>query len=192
MGVVKFILSLYTENMKVFCLVLSSLLATTLAEVTCDDCTAATGALIDRLLSEDSIAEQVTIVGATVCPSMPDPAACEEYLTTWWGAAAECVFNAIADTNPCGTLGYCKKEANPLVKDWTCDECTDVLARVAAFLQEAETIDMAIGVLQGDCFCGMDGHSADSVAGLIPAAMPVLAGVLTEQTTELCQDLVGV
>merc|ERR1712176_1269699 len=167
MGGVNFILSLYTENMKVFCLVLSSLLATTLAEVTCDDCTAATGALIDRLLSEDSMA---------------DPAACEEYLATWWGAAAECVFNAIADTNPCGTLGYCKKEANPLVKDWTCDECTDVLARVAAFLQEAETIDMAIGVLQGDCFCGMDGHSADCadiVAGLIPAAMPVLAGVLT-------------
>ena len=49
--------------------------------------------------------------------------------------------------------------------------------------------------LQGECFCGQDGHSADCadmVAGIVPLAMPVLAGVLVDQEVELCQEVVGV
>merc|ERR1712113_1229515 len=49
--------------------------------------------------------------------------------------------------------------------------------------------------LQGDCFCGQDGHTddcADLVSTIVPLAMPVLAGVLVEQTNELCQEVVGV
>merc|ERR1712098_416496 len=115
MGVVPQLLvsQTFKSIMKIVCLLLSALLVPSLADVTCDDCQTATGALIDRLLSEDSIAEQVTIVGATVCPSLPDPAGCEEYLATWWGDAADCLFNFIADSNPCGTLGFCKRRPTP-------------------------------------------------------------------------------
>merc|ERR1719186_1885281 len=73
-------------------------------------------------------------------------------------------------------------------RDWTCEECTDVLARTAAFMSEEETIAMGVEYLKGDCFCGADGHTADCgdlVSAVVPLAMPVLAQTLVEQTVEL-------
>merc|ERR1712013_528316 len=58
-----------------------------------------------------------------------------------------------------------------------------------------KTIVEGVEYLQGECFCGQDGHTDDCgalVSTIVPLAMPVLAGVLVDQTTELCQEVVGV
>merc|ERR1712080_312932 len=81
------------------------------------------------------------------------------------------------------------------VSGWACEECTAIMAKVSDFMKDPATIEAGIAFLQGDCFCGQDGHSADcadNIAQLIPPAMEVLAGVLLETTPELCQDVVGV
>merc|ERR1712154_19284 len=49
--------------------------------------------------------------------------------------------------------------------------------------------------LQGDCFCGAEGHTEDCpalVQAVVPLAMPVLAAALTEKTVEHCQEIAGV
>ena len=61
-------------------------------------------------------------------------------------------------------------------------------------LQE-DTITEAVAYLQGECFCGQPGHTdgcADLVSTVLPIALPVLGGALGEQSTELCQEVVGV
>ena len=58
-----------------------------------------------------------------------------------------------------------------------------------------ETIAEGVASLQGDCFCGQDGHTDDCgalVATVLPMAMPVLGGTLWEASTELCQEVVNV
>merc|ERR1712055_182526 len=158
------------------------------AAVTCDECNAAAQGLVERLTSEASIAEQTDILIATVCPMAPDAAACEAMLTQWWGDMANCLYPAfLGAADACERLGLCYKR--------TCDECTDIINTIAAFMQEEETIQQGVDLLQGDCFCGTDGHSAecpDLVASLAGPAMQVLAGVLMETSAELCQDVVGV
>merc|ERR1711936_644272 len=61
-----------------FLLALSSLLALTAAEWTCDDCTAVVGALATYLSSEESIDNQVAILLAEVCPQAENPDECVE------------------------------------------------------------------------------------------------------------------
>ena len=81
------------------------------------------------------------------------------------------------------------------VSDWTCEECTDILARTADYMAQEETIAEGVAYLQGDCFCGQDGHTEDCgtlVSTVLPMAMPVLGAALMEQSTELCQEVVGV
>merc|ERR1711868_216085 len=81
------------------------------------------------------------------------------------------------------------------VIDWTCEECTDILARAADYMSSEETVTEAVAYLQGDCFCGQDGHTEECptlVETVLPMAMPVLGAALMEQSTELCQEVVGV
>merc|ERR1711892_677666 len=108
--------------------------------VTCDECQAGAAALVEHLLSEASIAEQGAILKAVVCPQLDDAAACEASIDMWFADMASCIYTP---------------------REWTCEECTDVLARTAAFMSEEETITMGVEYLQGDCFCGADGHTAD-------------------------------
>merc|ERR1712096_58212 len=164
--------------------------------VTCDECQAGAQGLGDRLLSEESLAEQGAILKAIVCPQLDDAASCEAAIDMWFGDMASCIYNHfILEGDVCSRLGLCKKAAIFTPRDWTCEECTDVLARTAAFMSEEETIAMGVEYLQGDCFCGADGHTADCadlVSAVVPLAMPVLAQTLVEQTVELCQEVVGV
>merc|ERR1711982_16744 len=95
----------------------------------------------------------------------------------------------------CVRLGLCEAGRHPLVRDWTCEECTDILAKVAEFIKDPETVEKGVAYLQGECFCGQPDHTDDCndlVSQLLPPAMEVLSGVLIETTTELCQDVVGV
>merc|ERR1739844_800709 len=157
---------------------------------TCDECNVAAAGLLERLTSAESIAEQTGILISQVCPQAADAAACEAGLSMWWSVMAMCLYPAfIGAGDACERLDLCK------VREWTCDDCTSVMTRVANFMKEADTIAQGVGILQGECFCGAAGHTADCpdlVAGLAEPAMMVLSAVLMETTPELCQDIVGV
>merc|ERR1711971_1295378 len=77
----------------------------------------------------------------------------------------------------------------------TCDECQAAVTDLVARLLSEETVTEAVAYLQGDCFCGQDGHTEECptlVETVLPMAMPVLGAALMEQSTELCQEVVGV
>merc|ERR1712210_68365 len=156
----------------------------------CDECNAAAAGLLARLTSAESIEEQTGILISQVCPQAADAAACEEALAVYWGDMANCLYPAfIGAGDACERLDLCK------VREWTCDDYTAVMTRVANFMKEADTIAQGVEILQGECFCGAAGHTADCpdlVAGLAEPAMMVLSAVLMETTPELCQDIVGV
>merc|ERR1712038_1487369 len=138
--------------------------------------------------------EQTGILISQVCPQAADAAACEAGLSQWWGDMAMCLYPAfIGAGDACEQLGLCKVKSG--LGDWTCDDCTDIMTRVAAFMVKPETIEQGLAVLNGECFCGAEGHPAecpDLVASLAEPAMQVLSAVLMETTPELCQDIVGV
>merc|ERR1712106_1171919 len=164
--------------------------------VTRDECQAGAAALVEHLLSEASIAEQGAILKAVVCPQLADAAACEASIDMWFPDMAGCIYNHfVLEGDVCSRLGLCKKAAIFTPRDWTCEECTDVLARTSAYMADEATIAEAVIYLQGDCFCGQDGHTedcADLVTAIAPLAMPVLAQILVEQTAELCSEVLGV
>merc|ERR1711936_746319 len=69
-----------------------------------------------------------------------DAAACEEGLATWWSDMANCLYPAfIGAGDACEQLGLCKKSSG-LLGDWTCDDCTAIMTRVAEFMKEPSTI----------------------------------------------------
>jgi len=184
--------------MKYFVLALAAIGAVSASgAVTCDECQTAASDLVDRLLSEESVAEQIAILKLVVCPQLPADIDCEGTLDMWFADMAGCIYNEfILNQDVCGRLGLCYKENKmSQVRDWTCDECKDILARTAEYMGQEETITEAIAYLQGDCFCGQPGHTddcADLVATVLPMALPVLGNALNEQSTELCQEVVGV
>merc|ERR1712020_251757 len=181
-------------TMKVLFIAATLALASAGFAPSCDECNVAAAGLLERLTSEESINEQMAILISQVCPQAADAAACEAGLTMWWSDMANCLYPAfIGGGDPCGQLGLCKVKS--VLGDWTCDDCTDIMTRVAEFMKDPETIAQGVGVLTGECFCGAEGHTAecpDLVNSLAAPCMEVLSAVLMETTPELCQDIVGV
>merc|ERR1712110_672602 len=180
----------HSSQMKVLFIAATLALASAGFAPSCEECNAAAAGLLARLTSAESIEEQTGILISQVCPQAADAAACEVALAAYWGDMANCLYPAfIGAGDACERLDLCK------VREWTCDDCTAVMTRVANFMKEADTIAQGVGILQGECFCGAAGHTADCpdlVAGLAEPAMMVLSAVLMETTPELCQDIVGV
>ena len=125
--------------MKYFVLALAAIGAVSASgAVTCDECQTATADLVDRLLSEESLAEQIGILKLTVCPQLPADIDCEGTLDMWFADMAGCIYNEfILNQDVCGRLGLCYKENKmSQVRDWTCDECLDILARTAEYMTQ--------------------------------------------------------
>merc|ERR1712227_17821 len=181
-------------EMKVLLIAATLALASAGFAPSCDECNAAAAGLLARLTSPESIEEQTGILISQVCPQAADAAACEAGLSMWWPDMANCLYPAfIGAGDACQQLGLCKVRS--VLGDWTCDDCTDIMTRVAEFMKKQETIAQGIAILQGECFCGAEGHTADCpdlAASLADPAMQVLSAVLMETTPELCQDIVGV
>ena len=60
---------------------------------------------------------------------------------------ANCLYPAfIGAGDACERLGLCKKSSG-LLGEWTCDDCTAVMTRVADFMKEPSTIEEGVGVL---------------------------------------------
>merc|ERR1712080_78336 len=168
--------------------------APALATVTCDECKEAVDGLVTRLTSEASIEEQIGILVASLCPNSPDPEGCEEAWKTWWGEIANVMFPVFMEsTKVCTELGICKILRD--VRDWTCEDCTNGINRIAEVIKDPATIADIVAFLQGDAFCGKHTDQANcpsDIEAYIPLAMPVLANVMAETAEELCQDIVGV
>merc|ERR1712060_767089 len=118
--------------MKVLLLSATLALASAGFAPSCEECNAAAAGLLARLTSADSIAEQTGIL-----------------ISQGWGDMAMCLYPAfIGAGDACEQLGLCKVKS--VLGDWTCDDCTDIMTRVANFMQEPSTIEQGVAVLTGD------------------------------------------
>merc|ERR1711971_578913 len=181
---------------EVFLLVLVAAVGVSQAAVTCDECQAAAQDFVGHLLSEESLAEQTQILKDNVCPQLGMDG-CEGILDMWYADMASFIFNHfILESDACSLAGLCyKKSAMAKMRDWTCEECTMLMSGLADFMVQEETIAEGVAHLQGDCFCGAEGHTEDCpalVEAVVPLAMPVLAAALSEKAVEHCQEIAGV
>merc|ERR1712134_113685 len=83
--------------------------------------------------------------------------------------------------------GVCKKT---VVSTPTCDECVGSVILVSEVIKSEAKIADIVAFLQGD-FCASTGEAdcGETISKLMPLAMPVLAGVLSEKSTEYCCTL---
>merc|ERR1711868_132956 len=150
---------------------------------TCDECKTAVGDLVTRLLTDESLAEQISILKLVLCPQLPaDLGDCEAGLDMWFPDMASCIYNHfLLEQDVCTLyLGYCTAQKSK-VMEWTCDECQGALTYLAEYMAMDETI--------------AEGHTEECptlVEGILPLAMPILASALMEQSVELCQEVIGV
>merc|ERR1711874_911808 len=179
-----------------FLLVLVAAVGVSQAAVTCDECQAAAQDFVSHLLSEESLAEQIQILKDNVCPQLGMDG-CEGILDMWYADMASCIFNHfILESDACSLAGLCyEKSAMAKMRDRTCEECTQLMSGLADYMVQEETIAEGVAYLQGECFCGAEGHTEDCpalVEAVVPLAFPVLAVALTEKTVEHCQEIAGV
>merc|ERR1712142_1050975 len=195
MGVAKKISNIDDEIL-MFLTIIGCASASTSYGITREECQMGAGLLIHHLLSDESVAEQEEIIKTLVCPQTPDPTGCEADVTKWFPAMAGCMYpHFVIDGDLCSRLGLCPESSLIAPRDITCEECTDILTRIAGFMSEEETIMESVEYLQGECFCGQDGHTddcADLVSTVVPLALPVLAEILAGQSNQLCAEGVGV
>merc|ERR1711962_424294 len=147
--------------MKTFAIVLSCLVASISADITCDDCLEFGGAMSNYLQSEASLAEQTAILVAAVCPQASDAVACEADLNTYWSQIGLAMY--------------------PVFLEPTSDECVGSVILVSEVIKSESKIAEIVAFLQGD-FCASTGEAdcGETISKLMPLAMPVLAGVLSE------------
>eukprot|EP00092_Neocalanus_flemingeri_P007530 GFUD01008128.1.p1 GENE.GFUD01008128.1~~GFUD01008128.1.p1 ORF type:complete len:209 (-),score=58.78 GFUD01008128.1:88-651(-) len=159
---------------------------------TCEECQMAYGKLVTRLLSEDSLAEQMTILKSAGCTVTADPEACITLVDTWWGVMASILYPSLmVPKDLCMGNGACEAR---IVREWTCDECLGGVEYAAGFFEMEESIQAAVELLSGDIFCGAPEateNCAEEMAAWMPVAIPILSAALRDQQVEICQEEVG-
>jgi len=166
-------------------LLTACLVAAASADITCEDCTIFGTNMQAYLMSAESIAEQIEIIVANVCPGATDPAGCESGIRENWEAIAMAMYPVFLNAEDlCMKLGACAQKS--LVALPTCDECTGSVAAIADMISSEETINEVVAFLQGDGFCMGDADCSASAAAGMPLIMPVLAAVLTENAAQYC------
>ena len=127
----------------------------------------------------------------------------------WYPDMATCIFNHfILDSDVCAMAGenqivwremltvgpgLCSQRG--ALSDWTCEECTSLSSTLADYMMKDEVVVEGVTYLQGECFCGQEGHTEDCpglVQAVLPLAFPVLSDFIRESTVEHCQEIVGV
>jgi hypothetical protein len=46
-----------------------------------------------------------------------------------------------------------RKAVKPWIRDWTCEDCVDIMSRVGAYMNEKDTVAEAVQLLQGPHIC---------------------------------------
>merc|ERR1711917_114135 len=149
---------------------LTCLVATTSADITCDDCLEFGDAISNYLQSEASLAEQTAILVAGVCPQTSDAVDCEAKLNIYWSQIGLAMYPVFLEPT-----SVCKET---VVSEPTCDECVGSVVLVSEVIKSDAKIADIVAFLQGD-FCASTGDATcgDAISQLMPLAMPVLAGV---------------
>jgi len=157
--------------------------------VTCDECRTAAEDFVMHLLSEEGITEQTEVMKSKVCPWI-GLEGCEDILDMWYPDMADCIFrHFVLEADVCVGAGLCS------AREWSCEECQSLSAALALYMMEQETITAGVAFLQGECFCGQEGHTEDCpslVQTVLPLAFPALSEFLLQSTVEHCQEIVGV
>merc|ERR1711887_59775 len=161
--------SIVNPTMNPLSIILLAVASLASADVTCDECVTSMGALVARLTSEESIAEQVAILTGTICPGSADPDACNEGLPLAWPGIAAAMYPEFLEGNAvCGDIMGC-------VRDWTCEECQGGIAAIADMIND--NVAAVVEFLSGDAFCGqhIDEHPdcPENIANLMPQALAV-------------------
>merc|ERR1711997_993878 len=147
-----------TVIMKVFLVLSAALLATASAttEVGCEDCKALVSTMGMYLSSEESIAKQVEILLAEICPQAEGPDFCVEGLPDFWEKVAMMLWPGYYNPDEefmCMHEGLC---GAPGSRDaMTCDECLDGIKASIDQLLSEEFISGIVDALSGNGFCGM-------------------------------------
>jgi len=171
---------------------LSSLLALVSAtsNTRCEDCHAVVSTLSTYLTSTESLANQVDILLAEVCPGADDPEECVDGLPGFWQGIAMILWPGYWDPEAewmCNTEDICPSQ----IRDMTCQDCFDGIKAGIEQLLLPSTITGIIEALSGDVFCGTFDNSeecASIIEALIPVALPALAGSggSEENLTAIC------
>merc|ERR1712083_527397 len=140
-----------TVIMKVFLVLSAALLATASAttEVGCEDCKALVSTLGMYLSSEESIAKQVEILLAEICPQAGDP--------DFWMKIAMMLWPGYYNPEEefmCMQEGLCGAPGSR--EAMTCDECLDGVKATIDQLLSEEFVSGIVAWLSGEEFCGMD------------------------------------
>merc|ERR1712228_685112 len=128
---------------------------------------------------EDSLANQIDILLAEVCPMVEEPDVCVAELATFWAKISAVLWPGYFDAEAewmCGSEDICG--ASKQVKAMTCEECTQGINGAIDQLLLPETIEGIVIALSGDAFCGQDNDPETCKAViefLIPVALPALA-----------------
>merc|ERR1719341_2599719 len=131
--------------------------------VTCEECQEAYGNLVTRLLTEDSLVEQMDLLKTSGCSVLEDPVACNELVDTWWTLMAGVLYpNLMNPQELCNSAGVCD-----IARDWTCEDCVGGIEFASGYFATE------------DC--------AEQMASWIPIAIPVLSAALRDQEIQLCQ-----
>merc|ERR1712012_1364464 len=114
-----------------------------------------------HLNSEESLAEQIAILKQALCPMCSCSEKrmneeCEMYLNMWYPRMAGCMYNHfLKEQDICSQFWPdCTLRTRALSQDWTCEECTRVLAAIADYMAMEDTIAEGVNYLKGSCFCG--------------------------------------
>merc|ERR1712001_576789 len=120
---------------------------TTSATPTCEECVFAMDALVTRLTGEVSLAEQIQVMADTICPQAENPEDCVTRLTAAWPEIAGLIYPRYLDGHGvCDAMGSCT------LRDWTCEDCTDGLVKIADMFAQPTFIEDSITFLQGEAY----------------------------------------
>ena len=135
-------------------------------------------------------------------PDFQEPG-CSVGVETWWPAIAEAV--AASENFVAGTCNALDESCGappppPAARQdaWNCDSCQGRLGDLSAVLSDPEATAPLIAYLKGPALCGSfdDQDDIDGcrfyIDAFMPAAFPVLAGVLAADSQRLCADVYGI
>merc|ERR1712083_272735 len=119
---------------------------------TCDECQDAFGKLTTRLLSEESLAEQIELLKSMSCATLPEPEPCNDLVDSWWAVMASILYPSLLDPlDLCTMMMACSAST---VRDWTCKivqmvlpwlqiglKVKKLLRRALSFWQEMTFVD---------------------------------------------------
>merc|ERR1711936_180268 len=149
-------------------------------------------ALAKYLTSEESMARQVEILLADVCPSTENPDDCVARLPDFWMQVGAVLWPGYYDPTAdwmCATDDICgapefKKRLS--LRDFTCEQCIGGIQDSIDQMLSEDFIAGIVEALSGDIFCDQSENAeecANVIAALIPVALPALAKAGAADTT---------